>query len=132
MKPIAPPDAPETSCHPGFKERRAARHDVGQSARLAQQALYNIEVKNFLPRHTAGRTFFPKIKATTRLAEQVHYKFRHSLQAIEIIHQYYQRKWLFRLAKNPLRRLGRFHSDWTFWAEAAEAVRSHRACGATS
>jgi len=45
MKPIAPPDAPETSCHPGFKERRAARHDVGQSARLAQQALYNIEVK---------------------------------------------------------------------------------------
>ncbi len=80
--------------------------------------LWLIEVKNFLPRQAAGRTYYPKIKATKRLAEQVHYKFRHSLQAIDIIHRYYQRKWLFRLAKPLLRGLKRFDSDWTFWAEA--------------
>ena len=90
-------------------------------------ALWLIEVKNFLPRQTAGRTYYPKIKATKRLAEQVHYKFRDSLRAIDIIHRYYQRKWLFRLLKGSLRFLGRFGSDWTFWAEAHARLQARQA-----
>ena len=39
------PGRPEHGCSKGFKERRAARHEVDSSARLAPQALYNIEIK---------------------------------------------------------------------------------------
>ena len=39
------PKKPEADRDAGFKERRAARHQLGETARLAPRALYNIEVK---------------------------------------------------------------------------------------
>ncbi|MGQ0588301.1 MAG: hypothetical protein ACT4N8_02045 [Sphingosinicella sp.] len=41
----AAPKSPKAGRDASFKERRVARHEVGETARLAQQALYNIEVK---------------------------------------------------------------------------------------
>lgn len=75
--------------------------------------IWLIEVKNFRPRRAInGQTYYPRIKPVKRLAAQLQGKFRDSLRAIHIIHEYYRRKWWYRLAPAWLR--GR---DINFWID---------------
>ncbi len=82
--------------------------------------IWLIEVKNYQPLLVHEHLHTPKIKTSEELADALTGKMRDTLRAIHVIHLYYRRKWLYRLAEPLLQRWPHYRSDWVFWTEAAQ------------
>lgn len=87
-----------------------------------------LEVKNYFNRD-------PRVNAPVRpehlpipeeLAKKLHEKSMDTLEAINTIHQYYQRKWSYRLLLPWLLRLRWKNSDWIFWTLAYQRAHVDR------
>jgi hypothetical protein len=79
-----------------------------------------IEVKNYFNYH-------PNVNAplqTTELPDpeelalRLHQKYHDTLRAIQVIRQFYQRRWWFRRVLPLTSYLSSYDLDWTFWTEA--------------
>lgn len=87
-----------------------------------------LEVKNYFNRD-------PRVNAPVRqeqlpvpgeLAKKLHEKSMDTLVAIDAIHQYYLRKWSYRLLLPWLLRLRLKNSDWIFWSLAYQRAHADR------
>jgi hypothetical protein len=84
--------------------------------------IWLIEVKNYLPRSHAGKTYHVRMRSTKVLAATIEAKFRHSMRAVRIIRQYYRRHWLYWMLEPMLIRYRKYRSDWSFWAVAHQRL----------
>lgn len=87
-----------------------------------------LEVKNYFNRD-------PRVNAPVRpehlpipeeLAKKLHEKSMDTLEAINTIHQYYRRKWSYRLLLPLLLRLRWGKSDWVFWTLVNQRAKEDR------